>query len=140
MTRGVRNDGKPKSKGERWTAEEHELFLVGLRACGKGQWRRISHEFVLTRTPIQVASHAQKYFLKMERSNSPSLDKETATDTELREEARRVEELSLLACHFFYGFFMGFFNTYFYFFILHKLVFSVRPTPHASRGTDLVVA
>ncbi|KAL8226594.1 hypothetical protein R6Q57_016426 [Mikania cordata] len=50
-----------------WTEDEHKLFLVGLQKVGKGDWRGISRNFVKTRTPTQVASHAQKYFLR--RSN-----------------------------------------------------------------------
>lgn len=40
------------------------LFLVGLKKYGKGDWRSISRNVVVTRTPTQVASHAQKYFLR----------------------------------------------------------------------------
>lgn len=37
---------------------------MGLRKYGKGDWRNISRNFVITRTPTQVASHAQKYFIR----------------------------------------------------------------------------
>lgn len=39
-------------------------FLMGLKKYGKGDWRNISRSFVTTRTPTQVASHAQKYFIR----------------------------------------------------------------------------
>mmetsp|Transcript_58706 Transcript_58706/g.187265 ORF Transcript_58706/g.187265 Transcript_58706/m.187265 type:complete len:260 (+) Transcript_58706:983-1762(+) len=41
-------------------------FLVGLKKLGKGNWRGISRHFVPTRTPTQVASHAQKHFLRLQ--------------------------------------------------------------------------
>lgn len=39
-------------------------FLKGLLKYGKGDWRNISRNFVMSKTPTQVASHAQKYFMR----------------------------------------------------------------------------
>lgn len=50
--------------GTPWTEEEHRMFLLGLQKLGKGDWRGISRNFVVSRTPTQVASHAQKYFIR----------------------------------------------------------------------------
>lgn len=54
-----------RRKGIPWTEEEHKSFLLGLAKFGKGDWRSISRNFVRTRTPTQVASHAQKYFMRL---------------------------------------------------------------------------
>ncbi|KAL6780387.1 hypothetical protein ACKKBF_B13350 [Auxenochlorella protothecoides x Auxenochlorella symbiontica] len=51
-------------KGEPWSETEHAAFLAGLRQLGKGQWKHISLLYVPSRTPTQVASHAQKHFLR----------------------------------------------------------------------------
>ncbi|KAJ6374195.1 hypothetical protein OIU78_029826 [Salix suchowensis] len=61
--RGERKRGVP------WTEEEHRRFLFGLQKVGKGDWRGISRNFVKTRTPTQVASHAQKHFLRLNSVN-----------------------------------------------------------------------
>jgi SHAQKYF class myb-like DNA-binding protein len=45
------------------------LFLLGLTKFGKGDWRSISRNFVTSRTPTQVASHAQKYFIRLNSIN-----------------------------------------------------------------------
>ncbi|KAI8539655.1 hypothetical protein RHMOL_Rhmol09G0199800 [Rhododendron molle] len=75
-----------RKKGTPWTEEEHRLFLLGLKTYGRGDWRSISRNVVVTRTPTQVASHAQKYFLrqtseKKERKRSSIHDITTAVDT-----------------------------------------------------------
>ncbi|CAI8596851.1 unnamed protein product [Vicia faba] len=59
-----RSIDQERKKGVPWTEEEHKLFLLGLKKYGKGDWRNISRNFVITRTPTQVASHAQKYFIR----------------------------------------------------------------------------
>ncbi|KAI8030772.1 Transcription factor SRM1 [Camellia lanceoleosa] len=74
-----------RKKGTPWTEEEHRLFLVGLQTYGKGDWRSISRNMVVTRTPTQVASHAQKFFLrqnlvKKDRKRSSIHDITTAPD------------------------------------------------------------
>ena len=95
-----------RRKGIPWTEEEHRLFLLGLSKFGKGDWRSISRNFVVSRTPtqvtvsehagisqlcvpdcsdivslqpveqetimllgMQVASHAQKYFIRLNSMN-----------------------------------------------------------------------
>ncbi|CAN4080909.1 unnamed protein product [Withania somnifera] len=73
---GDPNDGgksnkleQERRKGVAWTEDEHRLFLLGLEKYGKGDWRSISRNFVVTRTPTQVASHAQKYFIRLNSVN-----------------------------------------------------------------------
>ncbi|CAL4952075.1 unnamed protein product [Urochloa decumbens] len=58
-----------RKKGTPWTEEEHRMFLMGLQKLGKGDWRGISRNFVVSRTPTQVASHAQKYFIRQSNSS-----------------------------------------------------------------------
>ncbi|GFP87648.1 transcription factor divaricata [Phtheirospermum japonicum] len=53
-----------RKKGVPWTEDEHRRFLLGLQKHGKGDWRNISRNFVISKTPTQVASHAQKYYLR----------------------------------------------------------------------------
>ncbi|CAL1387935.1 unnamed protein product [Linum trigynum] len=66
--KGSRSD-QERRKGIAWTEDEHRLFLLGLEKYGKGDWRSISRNFVVTRTPTQVASHAQKYFIRLNSIN-----------------------------------------------------------------------
>ncbi|KAK6270670.1 hypothetical protein POUND7_007768 [Theobroma cacao] len=59
---GTRGPDHERKKGVPWTEEEHRRFLMGLLKYGKGDWRNISRNFVVSKTPTQVASHAQKYY------------------------------------------------------------------------------
>ncbi|KAI3711080.1 hypothetical protein L2E82_40896 [Cichorium intybus] len=58
------SSGRERKKGVPWTEEEHRMFLLGLKKLGKGDWRGIARNYVISRTPTQVASHAQKYFIR----------------------------------------------------------------------------
>ena len=66
---GKKEQHSERKKGIPWTEEEHRLFLLGLEKYGKGDWRSISRNFVVSRTPTQVASHAQKYFIRLSSIN-----------------------------------------------------------------------
>ncbi|KAG8381578.1 hypothetical protein BUALT_Bualt06G0136100 [Buddleja alternifolia] len=53
-----------RKKGKPWSEEEHRSFLLGLEKLGKGNWKGIANNFVPSRDSSQVASHAQKYFIR----------------------------------------------------------------------------
>jgi len=60
---------------ERWTEEEHQKFLEALKLYGRA-WRRIE-EHIGTKTAVQIRSHAQKFFSKVEREATAGAGVET---------------------------------------------------------------
>ena len=60
---------------ERWTEEEHQKFLEALKLYGRA-WRRIE-EHIGTKTAVQIRSHAQKFFSKIERDVTAGQGAET---------------------------------------------------------------
>ncbi|CAL9199672.1 unnamed protein product [Musa hybrid cultivar] len=69
LGQGPSSSARERKKGTPWTEEEHRRFLLGLKKLGKGDWRGISRNYVISRTPTQVASHAQKYFIRQTNMN-----------------------------------------------------------------------
>lgn len=71
----IPNDGKKIRKAytitksrESWTDEEHDKFLEALQLFDR-DWKKIE-DFVGSKTVIQIRSHAQKYFLKVQKNGA----------------------------------------------------------------------
>ncbi|RCV19074.1 hypothetical protein SETIT_3G354900v2 [Setaria italica] len=57
---GAGGDKRNKKAAEKWTEDEHRLFLAGLPFY-RGNWNAMSREYLTSRTASQIASHYQKY-------------------------------------------------------------------------------
>ncbi|KAI3705760.1 hypothetical protein L1987_76001 [Smallanthus sonchifolius] len=53
---------------EIWTEPEHDKFLEALQLFDR-DWKKIE-AFICSKTVIQIRSHAQKYFLKVQKSGT----------------------------------------------------------------------
>ena len=53
-----------KSTG-RWTKEEHLRFLQAIKIHGR-EWKKVE-QYVKTRSSTQARSHAQKFFVKLQK-------------------------------------------------------------------------
>jgi len=84
----VENNGAHYNQG-RWTSLEHFKFLEALKKYGK-EWQKVQ-QHVNTRTSTQARSHAQKFFVKLDKK-SLTLE-EFLKDLDLKE----VEETLLAA-------------------------------------------
>ncbi|TDH66770.1 hypothetical protein CCR75_000096 [Bremia lactucae] len=64
-----------KGNTGRWTEAEHKLFLQGLEAFPYRAWKKIA-TLIKTRTVVQIRTHAQKYYQKLEKEESRMKERE----------------------------------------------------------------
>lgn len=68
LKRQIETSHDPKTESltrGRWTDAEHHKFLQAIRLFGK-DWRKVQ-EYIGSRTGAQIRSHAQKYFITMQK-------------------------------------------------------------------------
>ena len=63
---------------ERWTEREHDRFVEALKLHGRA-WRKIE-EHIGTKTAVQIRSHAQKFFAKLQKEHQKNLEADQLSD------------------------------------------------------------
>ncbi|KAL0491103.1 hypothetical protein AKO1_009703 [Acrasis kona] len=81
-------DGRRPRKG--WTRSEHITFLMGMKLNGRGNWKDIS-KLLESKSPKQVQSHAQKYFLRQYKQNKNKRSIHDFNEEDLNELLNDVE-------------------------------------------------
>ncbi|KAL8166860.1 hypothetical protein V2J09_008359 [Rumex salicifolius] len=84
---------RTKKKAERWSKEEHRLFLIGILKYKKGDWRSISRYIVKTRSPTQVASHAQKY--NKRRESKPDENDDSSSSNKRKKKRSSIHDVTV---------------------------------------------
>ncbi|KAL7694823.1 putative SANT/Myb domain, Homeobox-like domain superfamily protein [Plasmopara halstedii] len=64
-----------KGNTGRWTESEHKLFLQGLETFPYRAWKKIA-TLIKTRTVVQIRTHAQKYYQKLEKEEARLKERE----------------------------------------------------------------
>ena len=100
-----RKKSKDDSSCGRWTAEEHREFLRGLQIHGR-EWKKVA-TLIPSRSSAQVRSHAQKYFVRLQRTREEdqehngelkslgSRDECASTCSSTLQHSIRVEDVSI---------------------------------------------
>ncbi|GAB2270267.1 hypothetical protein Dimus_005172 [Dionaea muscipula] len=92
----ARSASSAARKWERWTDDDHRLFLIGLEIHEKGQWKNISKEiFSGRKTEAQITSHAQKYFLRQAELQVPGgRDRDVSGGGKKRKKCWRIHDIN----------------------------------------------
>lgn len=83
---------RPGQIAGRWTPEEHQAFLEGLKIFGR-EWKKVA-ELIPARTSAQIRSHAQKYFAKIQREESIILQDQAAAAAAVTMSSQHQVQLS----------------------------------------------
>lgn len=68
LTKKIRKPYTITKSRENWTEQEHDKFIEALHLFDR-DWKKIE-AFVGSKTVIQIRSHAQKYFLKVQKNGT----------------------------------------------------------------------
>ncbi|CAN8252717.1 unnamed protein product [Cochlearia groenlandica] len=68
LSKKIRKPYTIKKSRESWTEPEHDKFLEAIQLFDR-DWKKIE-AFIGSKTVIQIRSHAQKYFLKVQKSGT----------------------------------------------------------------------
>ncbi|MCL7029286.1 hypothetical protein MKW94_007712 [Papaver nudicaule] len=68
LSKKIRKSYTITKSRESWTEQEHDKFLEALQLFDR-DWKKIE-AFIGTKTVIQIRSHAQKYFLKVQKNGT----------------------------------------------------------------------
>jgi SHAQKYF class myb-like DNA-binding protein len=78
----------------RWTKEEHQRFIEGIKKYGKN-WKQVE-DYVGTRSGAQIRSHAQKFFIRLEREYNVKLDgSKIQAEHQIKESLRKISDSSV---------------------------------------------
>lgn len=91
MTAKVTSPKTSKSNTGRWTDAEHKLFLKGLETFPYRAWKKIA-TLIKTRTVVQIRTHAQKYYQKLEKEEARMKER----DQQLSHQGVVIERPSLV--------------------------------------------